>query len=70
MKIKKLFQSDILFYYMVLETTDGQYKKFFISPFRKLSEEDLTPIPHWHPSGVNGIEADPYMYKFYGLEKE
>ena len=55
---------------MVLETTDGSYKKFFISPFREITEKDLTSLPHWTPQGLNAAEAEPCMYKFYGLEKE
>ncbi len=69
MKIKKLFSSDIFPYHMVIETINGEYKKFYIIPARRIEEKDLTPIPYWNPTGRNGEEAEGYIYKIYGLEK-
>lgn len=70
MKIKKLFQSNQFPYHMVVETTGGEYKKFYINPARKIRENDLLPVPFWQPFGKNTEEAKPYMYKIYGFEKE
>ena len=70
MKIKKLFRSNCFPYHMVVETYQGDFKKIFICPARKIDEKDLCPLPFWQPFGKNAEEAEPYMYKMYGLEKE
>lgn len=70
MKIKKLFRSTRFPYHMVLETISGEYKKFYICPFRKITEKELEAVPFWQPVGKNAEEAEPYMYKFYGFEKQ
>ena len=69
MKIKKLFLSNVFPYHMVIETVDGEYKKFYALPARKIEEKDLMPLPHWIPAGRNGEEAEKYIYKMYGFEK-
>lgn len=69
MLIKKLFKADCFFNLMVIETLNGEYKKFNICPFRKITEKDLSPLPYWNPAGQNGEEAESYMYRMYGLEK-
>lgn len=69
MKIRKLFRSYCFPYHMVIETINGEYKKFFISPARKIEEKDLSLLPYWSPVGRNSVEAESYMYKMYGLEK-
>lgn len=69
LKIRKLFRTDCFPYHLVVETIDGEYKKFYINPARWISEKDLSPLPHWNPIGRNGREAEPYIYKMYGLEK-
>lgn len=69
MKIKKLFLSNVFPYHMIIETVEGEYKKFYTIPSRKIEKKDLTPLPHWNPSGRNGNEAEGYIYKMYGFEK-
>lgn len=69
MRIKKLFWFGPYVNYMVLETVEGEYKKFYISPARKITESDLTPVPYYQAKGKNAEEAEPYIYKMYGLEK-
>lgn len=69
MKIKKLFRFGGYVNHMVLETVDGEYKKFYISPARKIVESDLTPVPYYRAKGKNAEEAESYIYKMYGLEK-
>lgn len=69
MKIKKLFRAGGYTNYMIMETIDGEYKKFYISPARKISEKDLTPAPYYQAKGKNAEEAESYIYKMYGLEK-
>ena len=70
MKIKRLFRADCFSFHMVIETLDGTYKRFCICPARKIQEQDLVSLPFWNPVGKNSEEAEPYMYKIYGLEKE
>lgn len=69
MKVKRLFKSESLALHMVVETMAGEYKKFRICPAREIGESDLEALPYWKPIGKNGQEAEPYMYKMYGLEK-
>ena len=69
MRIKKLFSSNAFPYHMVIETINGEYKKFYTLPARKIEEKDLTSLPCWNPSGRNGEEAKEYIYKMYGFEK-
>lgn len=69
MKIKKLFLSNVFPYHMVIETTDGEYKRFYTLPARRIEENDLTLLPYWNPAGRNGEEAERYIYKMYGFEK-
>lgn len=69
MKIRKLFRSNCFPYHMVIETINGEYKKFLISPAKRIEEKDLSPLPYWNPVGRNSGEAESYMYKMYGLEK-
>lgn len=69
MRIKTLFRFGPYVNYMVLETVEGEYKKFYISPARKITESDLTPVPYYQAKGKNAEEAEPYIYKMYGLEK-
>ncbi len=70
MKIKKLFESPQFPWHMVLETLDGRYMQFFITPFRHITESDLQPVPGYQAKGNNAIEAAGYFYQMYGLEKE
>lgn len=70
MKIRKLFNANRYPYHMVVELIDGSFAKFYICPFRDIQEKDLIPAPFWMPVGNNSEEADPYMYRFYGFEKE
>lgn len=69
MLIRKLFETSGSLSHMVLETIDGEFKKFFISPFRKIEEKDLSNVPCWRPVGRNGEETAEYMYRFYGFQK-
>ncbi len=69
MRIKKLFSSNAFPYHMVIETINGDYKKFYTLPARKIEEKDLASLPYWNPSGRNGEEAKEYTYKMYGFEK-
>lgn len=69
MEIKKLYKTLSEPYHMVLETLDGSFMRFYIAPFRKIAESDLTPVPYFVARGRNAEEAQDYFYKLYGLEK-
>lgn len=69
MKIKKLYATEKYPNVYVLEDLNGDFYKFFISPFRNVTEKDLRPVPFYRPIGNMGTEARPYIYKLYGLEK-
>ena len=69
MKIKKLFKSLNYPYHMVVKTEDNQYKAFLMTPFREITEQDLsTPIPAFIEKGNKAEEAEEYMYKCYKLQ--
>ena len=69
MKVKKLYASLNTPSHFTVEMPDGRFCKFIITPFRKITEKDLSPLPGFFPKGNNGKEAKSYFYKFYGLEK-
>lgn len=69
MIVKKLYKSQKYPYHMVLEKEEGKFFKFSAAPFRKITEQDLSPLPYFRPVGRDGEEAQGYMYRAYGLEK-
>ena len=69
MKVRKLYNPPSAPMHLVIETVGGEFFKFNITPFRKITEKDLSPLPAFVPIGNNGTEAYAYMYRFYGLEK-
>lgn len=69
MKIKKLYATEKYPNVYVLENLEGEFYKFFISPFRNITEKDLRPVLYYRPWGNMGTEAGDYIYKLYGLEK-
>lgn len=68
MKILKLYETKNLPYEMVIKTLDGEYKKFYIIPIRKIEDKDLTNV-FYVDKGNNSKEAISYMYELYGFEK-
>ncbi len=69
MKIKKMYNPESLPDFYVIETLDGKFFRFNVTPFRKITEKDLIPIPHYVAKGNNALEAFEFIYRFYGLEK-
>lgn len=53
----------------IVELADGNLAKFFINPFRKLTEKDFTTYKSYHPRKCKGQPLPEYLYRFYGLEK-
>lgn len=69
MIIKKLYKCDRFHGYSVITGTDGKNYIFLSIPFRAVKEKDLKEMQHI-PTGYLQEEAEPYMYKFYGFQKE
>ncbi len=69
MKIKRLLEAPTLAMKNVIETADGRYMAFDVSPYRKLTEADLSPLPHYQAAGNNASEMPEYVLPLYGLEK-
>lgn len=44
--------------------------KFARSPFREITETDLSPLPGYIAKGNNAEEAPEYLYRVYGFEKQ
>lgn len=48
---------------------DGKYYRFQISPFRVLTEKDLTLVPFFdEPTNYPKNKIDVHLLRFYGLE--
>lgn len=69
MTVSKLFASDNYPYQMVCQMQDGSFKRFQRTPIRVITEKDLLPFPFYQAVGNNSVEAEPYMYDIYGLNK-
>lgn len=54
---------------VVMERMDGTLAKFFLTPFRSITEKDLTPYKSYHPRKCKGQPLPDYLYKFYGLAR-
>lgn len=70
MKIKKMFKANNMQNRYVVQKCNGEYASFLISPFREVKEEELKPMPYFRAVGNNAEEAEEYLYKCYGFEKE
>lgn len=70
MKIKKMFKADNLQNRYVVQKCTGEYAAFTVSPFRQVEEKELKPMPYFRAVGENAEEAEDYLYKMYGFEKE
>lgn len=68
MKIRRLFKESVG-YNMVVEMENGSFSNFLMTPMRKITEIDLTPIPYYRAVGKAAEEAPEYMYTMYGLTK-
>lgn len=69
MKVKNLYATEKYPNVYFVEIMEGEFYEFFITPFRKITENDLRPAPGYRPFGNMGAEARPYAYEVYGLEK-
>lgn len=70
MKIKKMFKANNLPNRYVVQKCTGEYASFLVSPFRQVEEKELKPMPYFRAAGDNAEEAEDYLYKLYGFEKE
>lgn len=69
MIIKKLYKCDKFHGYSVIAGTDGKNYVFLSVPFRAVKDKELKEMPYI-PTEYLQEEAEPYMYKFYGFQKE
>lgn len=71
MKIKRLFAGTSAHdNMMVLEALEGEFKKFNITPARKIKESELIPVPFYQAKGKKAKEAENRWLEIYGLEKK
>jgi len=54
---------------IVTELTDGKLRSFAISPFRAISDDDMTDYGGQHPRKLRGIPVPSNLYAYYGLTK-
>lgn len=68
MKVEKMLICQAMYYYYVIKK-GGKFYKFFLVPFREITDKDLTPVPCYRERSKNSEEAPECLYKLYGLEK-
>jgi hypothetical protein len=72
MKINGVWYLDSMPNHAVVELEDGKLFKFFISPFRKITKEELSKgecvYNGYHPNKCSSQCLPSYLYKFYGFE--
>jgi len=54
---------------IVAEKIDGTLGMFYLTPFRKVRDEELKPYKGYHPRKMKGSPLPDYLYRFYGLER-
>lgn len=69
MKIKNLWNVKAFPHHYVMEKEDGELCMFYITPFRKIEEKDLTPYKGHHPSLMAGGVVPDYLLNPYGFRK-
>ena len=69
MKIKNLWSIKAFPLHYILEKENGELHMFYSTPFREVTEKDLTPYKGYHPSLIPGGVAPDYMLNPYGLTK-
>lgn len=65
MKINGAWYTDEMPNHVVVELENGSLAKFYLTPFREITEADLTP---YHSTKRAGQTLPPYLYRHYGLE--
>ena len=70
MKVKAVYNTLNMPEHFVLETLDGQKMMARRSPYRTITEADLSPAPGYQLTGKNAEPMPEYIYRFYGLEPE
>lgn len=69
MEVRRLIHPRGLPAAMVCVLPDGSYMRFHAVPYRAITEDDLTPIPHFAKVARYSEEADEHTYRAYGLKK-
>ncbi len=55
--------------HFVLDVPRGGLRLALLTPYRCLTDEDLTPYEGPHPRRMRGAPMPEYLYRHYGLEK-
>ena len=69
MRVKNAWYLNVLPEHVVVEKADGEKALFRQTPFRKITEEELTDYKGHKPNRCRGYQLNNYLYRFYGLEK-
>lgn len=67
--VNGVWNMDSLPNHYIVELTDGTLSKFFMNPFRMLSNDDFTVYKGYHPRKCKGYPMPEYLYRFYGLQR-
>lgn len=67
MNIYGAWYTDELPNYVVVELSDHNLSKFFLTPFREITANDLSKYAGYHPNKRKGQAVPKYLYRFYGL---
>jgi hypothetical protein len=54
---------------VIVECENGQLGRFALTPFRKISENDILQYKGYHPRHCKGQPLPEYLYSQYGLAK-
>lgn len=68
MTVNGVWNIDQLPSHYVVELSDGSIAKFFLTPFRAITQKDLTVYEGYHPRKMKGQPMPEYLYRFYGLK--
>lgn len=69
MNVRNVWGVPTLPCHYVVELENGDLRKFYITPFREITEKDLTQYEGYHPRKCKGSPMMPALFRFYGLEK-
>ena len=69
MKINGAWYLNALPTAVVIEVEDNTLKLAQMTPYRELTDKDLSDYKGYHPRKCKGQPLPDYLYRFYGFEK-
>jgi hypothetical protein len=69
LKVNGVWYLDAMPMNMLIELESGELKLARITPFRDITEHDLTIYNGYHPRKCKGQPLPDYLYRHYGLIK-